>query len=651
MASATRLAGRVAMSVCVAIIASATKPSWAQISTPQQDLLGFPPIPINQLSNQELIAHPALTYEEALAIIEHKKQHGQFLHTQELLHCAMSLERIAALTPLITISPPTQWIKQNWKRQFLESQQSFSFTAGLRLGEPADTLGYILPAIPIPVPAITPKLAQHFIIPTAQLQWRYHNPNNFSMGLSMQIDAGERIRSPKDLIQKFHLRTGDFKRIDQIVVGRYSIQLGQGLVQGGLSGYWNAPIVWARKTPDWQLAEKRSWDEYRGHSGVGISVKSPKNGLKWMVAASRENISARIDENGNISSLITDGNFSTARQLSQQYNTVQSHATVALLTTKGLGFGLSGYRYKREWAKEKVSVYPEVWFTHYHRNGDLQFGHLALQYNLPAIVWGYVRPINKTTDLSVRTYWIHRDFKPPQGLFNQFNNNQWRVAAMYSQGSAGKKLWRWGVEMGKDIKHNPSNGVRRFHYKQQFHWERSLFSGVRWQGDWQMNFNHDQPRSDDFFAQWEHRFSGEIRWVLGGSGSGGPASGWSAAGQVTLIPHTIQTEYIPEALSAESVLISITTTYRKPFTPFKFSAQILHFNATQPLYFSPIAMPSEINNYVLSGKGTAINFLSQTTLKHSHHKQTHIALRTEIIVKNTTEKPFQPRIFVSLWWK
>jgi hypothetical protein len=651
MASATRLAGRVAMSVCVAIIASATKPSWAQITTPQQDLLGFPPIPINQLSNQELIAHPALTYEEALAIIEHKKQHGQFLHTQELLHCAMSLERIAALTPLITISPPTQWIKQNWKRQFLESQQSFSFTTGLRLGEPADTLGYILPAIPIPVPAITPKLAQQNILPTAQLQWRYHNPNNFSMGFSMQIDAGERIRHPKDLIQKFHLRTGDFKRIDQIVVGRYSIQLGQGLVQGGLSGYWNAPIVWARKTPDWQLAEKRGWDEYRGHSGVGISVKSPKNGLKWMVAASRENISARIDENGNISSLITDGNFSTARQLSQQYNTLQSHATVALTTPKGLGFGLSGYRYNREWAKEKVSAYPEVWFTHYHRNGDLQFGHLALQYNLPAIVWGYVRPINKTTDLSVRTYWIHRDFKPPQGLFNQFNNNQWRVAAMYSQGSAGKKLWRWGVEMGKDIKYNTSNGVRRFHYKQQFHWERSLFSGVRWQGDWQMNFNHDQPRSDDFFAQWEHRFSGEIRWVLGGSGGGGPASGWSAAGQVTLIPHTIQTEYFPEPQSAESVLISITTTYRKPFTPFKFSAQILHFNATQPLYFSPIAMPSEINNYVLSGKGTAINFLSQTTLKHSHHKQTHIALRTEIIVKNTTEKPFQPRIFVSLWWK
>lgn len=651
MASATRLAGRVAMSVCVAIIASATKPSWAQITTPQQDLLGFPPIPINQLSNQELIAHPALTYEEALAIIEHKKQYGQFLHTQELLHCTMSLERIAALTPLITISPPTQWIKQNWKRQFLESQQSFSFTTGLQLGEPADTLGYILPAIPIPVPAITPKLTQQNILPTAQLQWRYHNPNNFSMGFSMQIDAGERIRHPKDLIQKFHLRTGDFKRIDQIVVGRYSIQLGQGLVQGGLSGYWNAPIVWARKTPDWQLAEKRGWDEYRGHSGVGISVKSPKNGLKWMVAASRENISARIDENGNISSLITDGNFSTARQLSQQYNTVQSHATVALLTTKGLGFGLSGYRYNREWAKEKVSAYPEVWFTHYHRNGDLQFGHLALQYNLPAIVWGYVRPINKTTDLSVRTYWIHRDFKPPQGLFNQFNNNQWRVAAMYSQGSAGKKLWRWGVEMGKDIKYNPSNGVRRFHYKQQFHWERSLFSGVRWQGDWQMNFNHDQPRSDDFFAQWEHRFSGEIRWVLDGSGGGGPASGWSAAGQVTLIPHTIQTEYIPEPQSAESVLISITTTYRKPFTPFKFSAQILHFNATQPLYFSPIAMPSEINNYVLSGKGTAINFLSQTTLKHSHHKQTHIALRTEIIVKNTTEKPFQPRIFVSLWWK
>lgn len=93
-----------------------------------------------------------------------------------------------------------------------------------------------------------------------------------------------------------------------------------------------------------------------------------------------------------------------------------------------------------------------------------------------------------------------------------------------------------------------------------------------------------------------------------------------------------------------------------------------------PLYFTPQTLPHEITHYTLSQKGLAVNALIQYAFKnrvtatvhptkspqnkpHSHpikkypNKQIHLAARSEIILKNTTENRIQPRIFVSLWLK
>ena len=121
--------------------------------------------------------------------------------------------------------------------------------------------------------------------------------------------------------------------------------------------------------------------------------------------------------------------------------------------------------------------------------------------------------------------------------------------------------------------------------------------------------------------------------------------------QFTLVPH-------PQSSNA-SYLYGITLTYRQPFSPLKWATEGIVFDTQTPLYFTPQTLSHEITHYTLSQRGIALNANLQYTIKHKrkmpvkhkHSPQFYLATRTEIIVKNTTENPVQPRIFVALWLK
>ncbi|MFN5595849.1 MAG: hypothetical protein ACK49P_01170, partial [Bacteroidota bacterium] len=136
-----------------------------------------------------------------------------------------------------------------------------------------------------------------------------------------------------------------------------------------------------------------------------------------------------------------------------------------------------------------------------------------------------------------------------------------------------------------------------------------------------------------------------------------------------------QLTFVPQPNSAQgSFLFGVTFTHRKPFSPLKWAAECIAFDTDIPLYFTPQTLPHEITHYTLSQKGLAVNALIQYAFKnqvqaslhppkspqnkpHSHpikkypNKHIHLAARSEIILKNTTENRIQPRIFVSLWLK
>ena len=631
---------------------------------------------INQLSDYALQWHPLFNAEEAQRIVQHKQRFGDILAPAELVQCGFSVERIEEIRRFLVCDANKQWQKQQWIEQ-LKAGKADLFWGAKSDWRQFGALG----------------------VSANQLQWRYTNAKTFSCGVSLQRDIGElglkegireangarnsgidhRFGTLRGLVNNYHLRVSGFRNIETLVLGRYAMQLGQGLVQGGMSGFWNAPILWARRTPDWGLAEKRGWDEYQGHTGLAVGINLGRLGTvghgarRLMLAISEAQISARVDSLGRMSSLITDGNFS-AGNAEYQRNTRQQHGTVALLLGRGYGLSWSGYQYNRLWFTREVWLrpalraghtfhYTEAWCTKQTPLGGLAFLHLALQCQTnerpkSAFVGGWIVPLGQRSDISLRAYRIQHQFRPPQGLFNQLIPNYWSVSATYSRGTTGKRSLRWAAELRQPLLPN-SNLERPLYHKQQLLWEKAIHRERLFHCLWQWN------RQADIWG-WE-TFQGAVN--LDAYTTSITTSSPKASHKITLnlknqstnclkLEHQFTVLPHPQSSNA-SYLYGITLTYRQPFSPLKWATEGIVFDTQTPLYFTPQTLSHEITHYTLSQRGIALNANLQYTIKHKrkmpdkhkHSPQFYLATRTEIIVKNTTENPVQPRIFVALWLK
>ena len=671
---------------------------------------------INQISEGDLLTHPLLNEEEATAILLHKQRFGAILDPAELVQCGFSVERIVAIKPFLMCDIPLKWQKRQWVAQTKECMTTAFVGAKTRWDEFAgsDASAY-------------------------QMQLRIHNSRTLSMGVSLQRDAGElglrglalhqdsaktkQIRANGNrfspLLTNYHLRLSDFRGFESVILGRYTLQLGQGLVQGGLSGFWNAPLIWARRTPDWGLSEKRGWDEYQGHTGMALGYRVARWRVRGIAGASRGRISARIDSMGRITGLITDGNFASETMRGYQSNTWQEHVTVAVLFGTGVGMAWSSYQYDRVWMSKKEWLrpalragrtfhYPECWFTKRTPHGGLAFVHIAMEYQSnqlpkPAAVGGWIRPLNRHSDISLRAYVIHNQFRPPQGLFNQLMPNHWSGSATYSRGTTGKRSLRWTAELRQPLMPN-TQLERPLYYKHQCFFEQPLSRSLQFHCLWQWNNQASQSGWESFLG--DNAYSATTSpnnpdpTPLFHSPNANPSAnplgpfyvGYTdpsqpqiaSAHKITLnlrcknspsntLDH--QLTFVPRPNSAQGFyLYGITFTHRKPFSPLKWAAECIAFDTDIPLYFTPQTLPHEITHYTLSKKGLAINTLIQYAIKNPHRavahspslppnvshihpnkkppkRQIHLAARSEIILKNTTENPVQPRIFVSLWLK
>lgn len=677
---------------------------------------------INQISDGAIFWHPLLTQEEASAIVQHKLQFGEILDASELVQCGFSTERVQEIRPFMVCDITSRWQKKRWLSEAKASKPSclMGGKATLWTAEKATALGY-------------------------QWQFRFHNPKTLSMGFSWQQDPGELglkgtvivsgkpptltdfwSRTGSRLIKNYHCRISDYRGLESLIIGRYSLQFGQGLVQGGLSGFWNAPVFWARRTPDWGLTEKRGWDEYQGHTGIALGFKAVHYPIRIIMGVSRERISARVDSVGRILGLITDGNFSIESRRGYQNNTRQSHLSVGFLWRGAVGLAWSFYGYDRVWLSAgdwprpalragRYFHYPEGWFTRKTRQGGLVFFHWALQCSehqpsqvIPttraAAVGGWIQSLGRQTDISIRGSIIEYGFKPPQGLFNQLESNAWCGSVTYSRGTTGKRSFRWAAELKQPLLPNRELELP-LTYKQQFLIERRLSASLLFHCLWQWN---SRPESSYFMTHQPYcgpsNTSYPTDFALQDDNAPTPFNQTpypsTKQNKITLNLRNKPTEkvtvehllcFVPRPNSAVgSYLWGSSYIRRIPFSPLKWAAEALFFHSEIPLYFTPQTLPSEITHMTLTDKGLALNAIVQYTFKQRQsskaqsqpfistknpsvdisslagwtnrrpikaksktimHPQFQLAVRSEIILKNTTENPVQPRIFVSLWLK
>ena len=701
-------------------------------------------IHVNEITAEELIRHPLLTQDEGLSIIQHRTQFGEILELMELQQCRFTTNRLIELRPYLIFSPSTKLARAAWLQELRSAKGNHSYSNTYypnRLKSAPNSLGG----------------------PWGHsLQLRWNQGQTISAGGSLQLDPGETLKSVQNgiglgtpsgtaigstttsTVRKFgdvwsnfpfrqwHMRIGNIPlsrgfAIEKLVLGKYNLQLGQGLVQGGLSGFWSAPLLWARKSPDWDLAEKRGFDEYRGHSGVAMAFNFGVGGanrsrlgfgngkkmagkIQMIIAVSQDRLSARTDSSGGIQSLISDGMFSTESALRWFRNTTQWQGTMALqyqsLRRCTYGISWSGYRYSREWNSVSDWVdlgpalragpkfhYPQFWCTHFQKSGGMWFMNVAMQWQslktistnfvfrelqpvfYPiAFVMGYVKPMGKKSDISFRFYAIQRNFRSPQGLFNEFQRNHERLSLTVSSTPNGKYSVKYGAEIGKNLRYDASGekpvtviyqlGVSAKHSKE---WSSELLWQLRRNSDplaWEYDAatHYSGSRGVDYRMEYGRLNSGRSQNSNGLRGRTTvvalyrPAEGWAVKGKISLlptnsplsrnsiwprtpgsnktnssnqntsnqppqntvlfgIPNADQTTQIDPIKYKNAMLAAISITHRKPFSPLKITFETLCYQSNSPLYHQPTTTATEIANYVLSGQGYGANCLVEYSFK------------------------------------
>ena len=291
---------------------------------------------------------------------------------------------------------------------------------------------------------------------------------------------------------------------------------------------------------------------------------------------------------------------------------------------------------------------------------------------------GYVKPMGKKSDISFRFYAIQRNFRPPQGLFNEFQRNHERLSLTVSSTPNWKYSVKYGAEIGKNLRYDASGekpvtvsyqlGVSAKYSKE---WSSELL--------WQLRRNNDLLASEyDAATHYSASPGVDYRMEYGGLNSGRPqnsngfrgrttvvalyrpAEGWAVKGKISLlptnsplpqnsiwprspgsnntnssnqnasnqpprntvlygIPNADQTTQIDPIKYKNAMLAAISITHRKPFSPLKITFETLCYQSNSPLYHQPTTTATEIANYVLSGQGYGANCLVEYSFKFKTH--------------------------------
>lgn len=263
------------------------------------------PIDLNKASPVQLEQLGILATEQIEAIIKHRQATGDFMSTNELQSItALSLDDIRRVVPFLTVGRDNS-LKSAFAG-LTNKKLSYITTDYSRVSELAR--GYLED-----IYAGSPE--------KAQLRVRLRNPGKLSLGLTAQKDAGEPWVFPRTGMPDFlsgHIFLENQQRLNQLVLGDYRLQFGQGLVLG--SGFMtgkNVETVRSVRQTTLGVMPYNSISESGFFRGIATNIKVT-NQLSTSFFYSNRNLDGTlrtIDFRPAISAVRTSGFHRTASEL------------------------------------------------------------------------------------------------------------------------------------------------------------------------------------------------------------------------------------------------------------------------------------------------------------------------------------------------
>ncbi len=191
------------------------------------------PMDLNKATVEELRFLRVLTEAQLNNLIQYRNENGNFISIYELQAISgFDLAILYKLLPFVKVNDPSSILNsKSWKRVKTEGDHYFLLryerTLQEKRGYKSDT-----------------DSEQQFLGSPNKLYARFRSskPNDFSLGFTLEKDAGEQITwSPSekkygmDYIS-FHAQVQNKGRIKNLIIGDYQNQFGQGLMLGGIFG-------------------------------------------------------------------------------------------------------------------------------------------------------------------------------------------------------------------------------------------------------------------------------------------------------------------------------------------------------------------------------------------------------------------------------
>lgn len=290
------------------------------------------PINLNKASAEDLRFPGILTEDQINNILEHRTRFGPFISILELQSLpSLDAEQLRKLLPYIRIRDPSTELNQSLLSRIKNESDTYvllRYESGFenRKGFSSST-----------------KSEQRFQGGTGKSYFRFRSskPGDFSFGITSENDAGESLRwSPAQKTYgtdylSVHAQTLNKGVIQNLIVGDYQAQFGQGLIWGGISGSGkNAETITSMRRCNLGFVPYTSAYESGNLRGLATTIKL-KPWLKLSASYSSIFRDATVMPDGDVSSLQYSGLHRNEGELQKRKSLREQVAGAAVQFQRG----------------------------------------------------------------------------------------------------------------------------------------------------------------------------------------------------------------------------------------------------------------------------------------------------------------------------
>ena len=292
--------------------------------------LELSPLNINTATVEELSDIPSLTLDQIDEIIKHRDRYGGFTILEELAMIPTVSARQRHFICHFLVAQPVdkgEWYsKENIKKILAGGHADLMTNVGIPLySRRGDREGYLGDKYKYSM-KLTGKFSEHI-----------------KYGIIGAKDAGEPFLSKGNGkgfdYYSFYVNVNGLGRLKTIVLGRYRVRMGLGLIQNGNFSFGKQMMLSSISRPATRITghSTRSDANYlQGAAAVADIGKKGSEGKATLSAYySYRHIDATLGDSGQVKTIVTSGYHRTEGEMKRKYNTAEADAGIGLAYDKG----------------------------------------------------------------------------------------------------------------------------------------------------------------------------------------------------------------------------------------------------------------------------------------------------------------------------